>query len=406
MNSVSHVGRAVTLAILFGIAQVIGMSAVDAAEIRPARHYDTHLLTLNGQQCRVFDISEGRAVGWCHAPQYGMRQAFAWTQQTGVVALGTLGGSTSWGEVVDGPNIAGSSSIAGDTQMHAFLTQGGDMLDLGHLGGGLAFPRGVYRSNVVGESTTVTGDYHAFLATPSEGIRDLGTLANGTESSVTAIHGGLIVGWSATFESQIRTRRPVAWTLDGQIIDLAPDQPIEMVEDGWVRSFGIATDVRNGLIAGYRLTYPEMKGRSFVWTRSTGRRDLPLAPGSDENFANATDGYHVVGQASGLNETYGYTTQAFVWTPHHGVAAITPPSIQAVATHVAAGRVVGYYGSNGLRIFLWTRKQGLMDVTPSGFTFGPRPVGIDNQGRIAVVYEDEDPNVVRSAVLVPRRLSE
>jgi hypothetical protein len=46
-----------------------------------------------------------------------------------------------------------------------------------------------------------------------------------------------------------------------------------------------------------------------------------------------------------------------------------------------------------------------MDVTPKGFESGAMPVGIGDQGRIAVVYTEEDPNVVRSAVLVPRWLS-
>jgi probable HAF family extracellular repeat protein len=275
------------------------------------------------------------------------------------------------------------------------------MEDLGTLGGSVALPRGVHRSNVVGESTTATGNYHGFLATAAAGIRDLGTLAAGTESSVTSIHGGLISGWSATDGYQIRSRRPVVWTLDGRMIDIVPE-PIEFVEDGWVRGHGIATDVRNGLVVGYTLKIPSLKNRAFVWTPTSGIRDLPLAPGADENFALATDGHTVVGQLSGFSEIHGWTTRAFVWTQRRGTLAITPPSIHAVATHVAAGRVVGHFG---WRTFLWTREQGLMDVTPSGFESGALPAGIDDQGRIAVVYTEEDPNVVRSAILVPRWLS-
>jgi probable HAF family extracellular repeat protein len=404
MNAVSHVMRRVTLAVSLCIAYGVCTADAGAAEIRPARHFDVHYLTLDGAQCRVFDISDGRAVGWCHSPQHGAQRAFVWTQETGVVALGTLGGSSSSAAVAEGASVAGSSSTAGDVETHAFLARGGDMEDLGDLGGGLALPQGVHRSNVVGESTTATGDYHAFLATPASGTRDLGTLAAGTESSASAIHGGLIAGWSATDGFQIRSRRPVAWTLEGRMIDIA-GEPIEFVEDGWVRGHGEANDVRNGLVVGYTLKIPALKNRAFIWTRTSGIRDLPLAPGSDENFAFATDGSSVVGQLSGFSDTYGWTTRAFVWTQQHGTVAITPPSLVAFATHVAAGRVLGQFSSNGARTFLWTRQHGLMDVTPSDFVSGAAPAGIDDQGRIAVVYTEEDPNVVRSAVLVPRRLS-
>ena len=405
MKAVSHVVRKVSFAISLGIASAVCAAEVGAAQIPPARHFDVHYLTLNGAQCRVFDISDGRAVGWCHAPHYGTQRAFVWTQETGVVALGTLGGLSSAASVVEGTSVAGSSSTMGDAETHAFLAQGENIEDLGALEGGVALPRGVHRSNVVGEATTAGGEYHAFLATPAAGIRDLGTLAAGTESSASAIHGGLIAGWSATEGFQIRSRRPVAWTLAGRMIDIG-DEPIEFVDDGWVRGHGTATDVRNGLIVGYRLKVPALKHRAFVWTQTSAIRDLPLAPGSDENFALATDGRSVVGQLSGYSDTFGWTTRAFVWTQRHGTVAITPPSITAVATHVAAGRVVGHFASNGARTFLWTRERGLRDVTPSGFEFGAMPAGIDDQGRIAVVYTEEDPNVVRSAILVPRRLSE
>ena len=53
--------------------------------------------------------------------------------------------------------------------------------------------------------------------------------------------------------------------------------------------------------------------------------------------------------------------------------------------------------------FLWTAKRGMVDVTPRGLQ-GGRAVGIDALGRIAVVYEDENPLNTRSVVLVPRGL--
>ncbi|MEO8017442.1 MAG: hypothetical protein ABI769_06490 [Pseudomonadota bacterium] len=100
------------------------------------------------------------------------------------------------------------------------------------------------------------------------------------------------------------------------------------------------------------------------------------------------------------------STRAFVWTAARGMRAITPTTVSAVATSVANGRAVGWYNSvdtNGQRMFLWSAARRLVDVTPPGLT-GSRPVGIDARGRIAVVYEDENPLNTRSVVLVPRGL--
>jgi hypothetical protein len=75
-----------------------------------------------------------------------------------------------------------------------------------------------------------------------------------------------------------------------------------------------------------------------------------------------------------------------------------------VATSITNGRVVGWYVSPniGVKPFLWTSRRGVVDVNPRGFNNGSRPVGIDAAGRIAVVYEDENPANTKSVVLVPR----
>ena len=70
--------------------------------------------------------------------------------------------------------------------------------------------------------------------------------------------------------------------------------------------------------------------------------DLGLVPGSIESFAFDTDGQWVVGQLSG-DITLGLTTRGFVWSETSAMKAITPASITARATHVANGRVVGFY---------------------------------------------------------------
>ena len=205
----------------------------------------------------------------------------------------------------------------------------------------------------------------------------------------------MIAGYSTT---SIPGRRPIIWRTDGTLIDPL-GIPIESCGI-FVCGDGEATAVRDGLVVGHRRNAAE-ESRAFAWTQARGLIDLGLVPGSTESFALDTDEGWVVGQLSGP-----LSTRAFVWTAARGMRAITPTTVTAVATSVTNGRVVGWYHSvdtNGQRIFLWTAQRGLVDVTPRGL-HGSRAVGIDALGRIAVLYEDENPLNTRSVVLVPRGL--
>lgn len=377
--------------------------AADDQPIPRARNYEVHELTLNGEHCRVTGIDAGAAVGSCNTPDRTAGRAFIWTKATGVVDIGTLGGSSAGAGAIDRRRVAGSSNITGDTASHVFSWAAKDgMLDLGTLGGDGAGASGISGEAVVGESLTAAGDIHAFVWTPLNGMIDLGTLASGTESSAADIHRDLIAGWSAV---GIPGRRPVAWRTNGEMIDLV-GEPIELA-GVFVRGDGQATAVRKGLVVGYRRIGPREESRAFAWRDGQGLMDLGLDPGSNESFAFDTDGQWVVGQLSG-DFTHGFTTRAFVWSEKKGIKAITPASITARATHVSNGRVVGFYSSsqtNGSQTFLWTRRGGLVDVTPLDFPPGTMPVGIDAKGRIAIISSDEDQFNIRSFVLIPKRLS-
>jgi probable HAF family extracellular repeat protein len=388
------------------VATLSAAPAADASEevsrLPQARNYAVHPVTLNGAGCKVGAIDAGAAAGTCNTPAGGATRAVIWTEAAGVVDIGTLGGASAGAGAIDGRRVAGASDIAGDGELHAFrwtALQG--MVDLGTLGGTFSGASSVSGNAVVGESTTLAGDVHGFSSTPATGMIDLGTLAAGTESSARDLHNGLIAGFSAT--SGVLGRRPVAWKTDGQLIDIV-GEPIEPVGFGLVRGSGEATAVRNGLVVGFKIN-SALQNRAFAWREGRGLTDLGVPPGSSESFAADTDGELVVGQLSGVGGPSGSTTRAFVWTRQSGIFAITPASITARATHVANGRVVGVYSTpetNGTRVFLWTKRRGLVDVTPRDFPGGFAPAGIDADGRIAIVLEDEDPANRRSAILVPR----
>jgi len=378
---------------MFFFAALAIPSAANAQTVFPrVRDYEVHELTLNGSGCRVSGIDRGMAAGWCDTGS--TRHAFAWTESMGLIDLGTLGGSSAYALGTRNGRVVGSSTISGDLTEHAFawsLSTG--MNDLGSLGGAWISAQALSGRFIVGTGS-VNDQPRGFRWSPWTGMVPLPLLAGGAESSAFGIDGDLIAGYSTT---SIPGRRPIIWRTDGTLIDPL-NVPIESC-GFFVCGDGQATAVRDGLVVGYRRNAAE-ESRAFAWTQARGLIDLGLVPGSTESFALDTDEGWVVGQLSGP-----LSTRAFVWTAARGMRAITPTTVNAVATATANGRAVGWYNSvdtNGQRVFLWTARRGAVDVTPRGLP-GSRPVGIDALGRIAVVYEDENPLNTRSVVLVPRR---
>jgi probable HAF family extracellular repeat protein len=369
--------------------------AANAQTFRPAHNFEVHELTLNGAGCRVSDIDAGMAVGWCgNEPP---RRAFAWTEATGMIDLGTLGGTTALAFATRKGRAVGSSTLSGDLteKAMAWSLQTG-MLDLGSLGGDSWMLAYATAGRVVVGAGAVDGWPRAFRWTPSTGLVALPVLPGSTQSVASDVDGNLIAGYSDT--SSIQGYRPLIWKTDGTLIDPI-GAPLELCGFA-VCGDGISTAVRDGLVVGYSSNAAQ-ESRAFAWSEAGGLVDLGVVEGSTQSFAFDTDKGTVVGQLSGF-----LTTRAFVWTAAAGMKAITPDTVNAVATSINNGRVVGWYASgttNGQRPFLWTQKRGPVDVTPPGFN-GSRPVGIDGAGRIAVLFEDENPANTKSVVLVPRRL--
>jgi hypothetical protein len=386
----------------------LGCAAASAGDLPPqARNYEVHQLSWDGYACGVGGIDDGVAVGSCLALDGGPSRAFIWSEATGMTNIGTLGGSGAGAAAIDNDRVAGSSLTVGDSELHPFLwTRAAGMLDLGTLGGTYAAAGGISGAAVIGDGTTIAGGelIRGFLWTPAAGMIELAPLPGGDHTFPWGVHGNLVAGYSTV---AVPGRRPVAWRRNGEIIDLVPE-PIEL-GTVFVKGDGEARAVRQGLVAGYRrIDVPEELSRAFAWSEAAGFTDLGVVGDSTESFAYDTDGTLVVGELTGgVGGPIGIPVRAFVWSGARGMTAITPKSLIARATHVRNGRVVGTFAgleTNGTRVFLWTRTGGLVDVTqtrrrdPGGWV----PAAIDGQGRIALVFSDEDPLHTRSVVLVPR----
>jgi probable HAF family extracellular repeat protein len=237
--------------------------------------------------------------------------AFRWTLKEGMLALGfvaefvspqgSLGLSVAAAISHGGGKIVGTSTTT--DSLHAFLwTPEEGMRDLGTLGGAISTARGVNsHGQVVGASITTTGAIHAFLWTRNNGMQDLGTLGGATSIATGINERGQVVGASTTQAEELHA---FVWTAQGGMEDIGTlGGPI-----------GMANAISNdGLVVGISATTSEF--HAFVWTAKTGIQDLgalatPSGVGLSEAFAIGGDHHTIVG----VGTTPTGEIHALLWT--------------------------------------------------------------------------------------------
>ena len=162
---------------------------------------------------------------------------FLWNNGT-MIDLGTLGGTLVCGPFLDCYNcannqgqVAGASTLSGDSVLHAFLWDRGVIADLGTLGGDNSLVTWINDAgDVVGDANLPGNEvHHAFLW--KHGVMtDLGTL--GTNSHAEAINAkGQVVGRSRVNETTIHA---FLWQNGGPMADLNtlidPNAGLELIE--------------------------------------------------------------------------------------------------------------------------------------------------------------------------------
>jgi probable HAF family extracellular repeat protein len=139
-------------------------------------------------------LSNAFSLPYLFVPAATQAHAFRWTVAEGMQDLGTLGGPDSTAAFVnDHGQIAGqsytNSTVNPTTSLPTqdpFLWEHGEMADLGTLGGTFGFATGMNdRGQVIGVSN-IAGDqsHHAFLWDKKDGMKDLGTLSDYSDSSI------------------------------------------------------------------------------------------------------------------------------------------------------------------------------------------------------------------------------
>jgi probable HAF family extracellular repeat protein len=135
----------------------------------------------------------------------GDTHAFSWTQDGGMIDLGTLGGGRSDAYAVsDSGHVVGASFIAnGDTRAFSW-TQAGGMVDLGTLGGFWSAAIAVNASGqVVGTTLTAAPQNRAFSWTQAEGMVELGTLGGKTGTASDINDAGQVIGSSTNADEHV-----------------------------------------------------------------------------------------------------------------------------------------------------------------------------------------------------------
>lgn len=204
-----------------------------------------------------------------------------------------------------------------------------------------------------------TGDYHAFLWTPSRGIQDLGTLPGGTETFALGINSANHVVGSV----QLPNNRGAAfiWTPTTGMRELVPNSGFQGYQavaindsDEVVGSFDDPTD--NQIHA-------------FLWTQANGLKDLGVLPGGWSEAMGINKSGDVVGFARDGNNA-GYSV---IWTQGRTIQKLAP--LAGVGLNGAATGIntSGEIAANGSKPYLL--KPTWVKFTSKNVNFGSWLVG-------------------------------
>jgi probable HAF family extracellular repeat protein len=261
--------------------------------------------------------------------------AFLWTEASGMQDL-TPDVTSPLGSVATGINssdeVVGYYYPNGSTKVEGFTwTQSGGLVNLGPAG---TLPMAISDSGtVVGQAPNASGHKHAFSWTQAGGMRDLGALGGDTSMALGINNKGWIVGTSLTNATTGAIVHGFLWTPSGGMQDFTT-----------LANFAAGVQVYSAAVNDY--------GDIAVSTES---RTVMLAP---KLTATATSSANpsVVGQAV----TFTVTLSSIAGPPPDGETIVVSANSTITGTS--------------------TLKNGVAQVTLSGFKAGSRPITVTYNG--------------------------
>ena len=219
--------------------------------------------------------------------------AFSFTSsRTGLVDLGTNGGTLSVGYAAQNGDVVGASTVAGDVAYCAFVwSKAGGMVNLNTLAGdfGLqgynSYAFGINLKNIVaGSSDSPDGTTHAVIWSLSKTpvIHDMKTLG-GSYAQATAVNDSGVVVGSGTLVGDNQTNAFVGATSTLLLVSIGN------LGGSYAQANGVND---NGVVVGSSNIAGDTDVHAFIWTQSGGMVDLNsiLPSGSpfvELNSANA-----------------------------------------------------------------------------------------------------------------------
>jgi probable HAF family extracellular repeat protein len=188
--------------------------------------------TLGGPDAAAFWVNESGQVAGCSLTNSTPNpitltptaHPFLWTEDDGMMDLGTLGGTVGCASDLNNRGqVVGSSNLEGDKTAHPFLWDDGVLTDLGTFGGSFGFPEGINEAGEIVGEAGYPGDVTSHISHAAfwknGTITDLGTV-DGDPSSV-AFHinsKGQVVGASTNLSGE--WIHAFLWENGGPMIDL------------------------------------------------------------------------------------------------------------------------------------------------------------------------------------------
>lgn len=257
----------------------------------------------------------------------GHGSAFIWTERGGMEGLGSLrtdGINGSYAQAVsdDGKVVTGQASVDDNRSVAFIWTRESGMVGLGTLKSdntGTSDPNGLSAdgSTVVGDSSTHSGNTHAFRWRKETGMTDLGILTsdNSGISSANGVsaNGSVVVGSSDTDGGDSNAFR---WTEKTGMVGLGT---LRADNSGYSDADYVSRD-GTVVVGGSDSDYDSDSTMAFRWTEKGGMKGLGTLKSDNSGYSEAydlsSDGSVIVGESYTDSNKY---MQAFRWTEETGM---------------------------------------------------------------------------------------